>query len=583
MRMKLPWQVACAALMLPAAVAGCADDRLGELRLALSFEGQDSFRLQVFAGTVGSDLEGDVQFDSGCVKRRSTTLELSQLPVSAAYSIVYRAWSDAACAGDPLAFGFRGGVSLEADQAVFVHVPVYATGLGTLLPVDLNLSALASTPVESCSNEDVCTSGDSCISTDEGSWCVPTCAVDTDCVELHPQARCETAAGWCFLDAPWPLNASEPRAFARAMTRTDGSVVVFGGMHHTRNGRLEATTFPVELFEASTGIFKALDIAGFFGGPAAAFGFATFGNDRIIVAGGLRAAAGVTLDAQGPKLEANWRTDGVDRVFVIDFSLGRALSAPLGQIVGDPGVADLGGNRFMIAGGRTLQGQNNVVNSDKTWVCAIDSEGALGCEAGPTLRKARVAPALVCVDTGGQPCGSVIVFGGNEGGNAQNLAEVIDFNANPPTVSAFDVVGVPPVVLSPVFCGTRLVGGAAPDGMLSQFDLQPSTNPADAAPPEQGPVFPVWAAHSADGCGFVGGGIVDGIPGPAISDSIWTTSANGTLVRASGDLGRVRAAAAAGRVGSGPLAGSWLILGGLEPGVQGNDMRVVNGAEIWRP
>jgi hypothetical protein len=571
------------------ALGACADggSGLGELRLALSFEDQVSFRLQVFTGPVGTDLDGTSRFDSGCVTRQSTTLELSRLPVGDDYSVVYRAWDDAACSGTPVAFGFRGGIELEADTVSIVHVPVYANGIGNLLPVDLNLSALASTSVASCDNGGGCGSKELCVATDSGSWCVPTCAADTDCAELHPNARCDTNTDWCMLDAPWPLNTSEPRAFSRAMSHSNGDVVVFGGLRHAGNGRLEPLTYPVEVFDAKQGLFKAFDLVGFFGGPAAAFGFAPFGGDQAIVAGGVKAATQAVLSPEGPRLEANWRTDGIDRVFVLDFTTGKAISAPLGEVVVSPGVIDRGSNRFIVVGGRTLQGQNNLTNSDRTWLCELDGAGALGCVDGPKLAKARVEPALFCMVDGGDTCARVAVVGGNEGGNASNLVEVIDLSANPPSSASLDVQGAPDVILSPVFCGATLVGGGAPNGAeLPQFSLDlaalaQADGEDDAAMPLPAPQgVPLWAAHAADGCGFVAGGVV---PSFGATDSVWTTGGDGTLLRAGGDLGRVRVAAAAGRVGAGPLAGSWLVVGGLEPGAQGNVMRVINGAEIWRP
>jgi len=565
------------ALVASPLIGACADDGLATLRVALSVEAQQSFELFVFEGSPGADLSGSTAFESGCQQRRSTVLELSDLPTSADYSIVYKAYGDTACAGAPIAFGFRGGIELAKGDGLYVHVPVYETGAGTLLPVDLNLSSLGATPTASCDTPDICggaaTAG--CITSGDRAWCVPLCRTDDDCSSLHSEAVCDVDTSWCMLASPWPLNASEPRLLGRAMTRPNGDVVVVGGLTPATNGKLGVTKFPVERFDAATGVFGSFDLAGFDARPGAYFGFAQFGPDSAVVAGGL---SGANRFDKGTGVDADGRANGVDKAFVIDFATGRAVSAQLGRVVIDPSVFVIDPQHFWVVGGHEGRPSDAMAGATSTSLCAVDAVGELSCAKGPSLAAGRIAPAILCVVESADVCQRALVVGGNNQGGP--VAELVELSGKEIVLPAVTAVGLPNVLLRPVFCGEQLVGGSTPSGAVSALLLDLSALDEGklgvVAADQESPPVPRWAGHSADGCGLAAGGL----DGPsAMGKSAWTGT-GGALSLEKGNLGTGRLGAAVGRIGAGALAGSWLVLGGSE--LDGG-VRVIKGAEVWRP
>ncbi len=577
----------CAAVLGAAGLAaGCADDGLGTLKLALSVEGQVSFELTIYEGAVDAAFVGDDVFSSGCVTRRSTVLELTRLPVSSGYSVLYRAFGAEGCAGAPLAIGFRGGIELSEGDARYVHVPIWETGAGTAMPVDLNLSSLAATPVDACDDPGVCGGGApaSCVVAGEGAFCVPTCTADADCAGLHDEAVCDRAAGWCMLESPWPLNLSEQRAFARAVTRSNGDIIILGGLMPEADGGLATTVFPVERFDAATGVFGPYDLVGFDGRPGAAFGMAQLSPDRVVVAGGTSGAGGFTREGGRVGLDIDWRTQGVDKVFVVDLASGNATSASLGQVVVSPAVQAIDADSFVVVGGRAPEGQGALKEHDGVVVCDIGSDGALSCLPGPALKTPRVAPALVCVRASDDACDQFLVLGGNAQPGADKVAELLDLSgeeiARPPIVAE----GLPDVIDHPVLCGVRLVGGATPAGPVASLRLDISglaegrlsvvaDGGADTTTVSLG-------GHTADGCGLVAGGFVRTGEGWIGTDAASAASQE-AVGEPIGALARVRAAPAVARIGAGPLAGRWLVVGGMEVG--GGGARVVKGAEVFSP
>lgn len=577
----------CAAVLGAAGFgAGCADDGLGTLKLALSVDGQVSFQLTIYEGAVDASLNGDDVFSSGCVTRRSTVLELTRLPVSSDYSVVYRAFGAEGCAGEPIAFGFRGGISLAEGDAAYVHVPIWETGAGTAMPVDLNLSSLAATPVDACDGPEVCAGGapSSCVVAGEGAFCVPTCEADADCEGLHPDAICDVGSGWCMLESPWPLNLSEQRAFARAVTRSNGDVIVLGGLSLDAGGALETTVFPVERFDAQTGVFAPYDLVGFDGRPGVAFGMAQLAPDLVVVAGGLSGAGGFTREGGRIGLEADWRTHGVEDVFAIDLATGKATSTGLGQVIVSPSVQAIDADSFIVVGGRAPEGQGGLKEHNGVSICDVGAEGALSCEPGPNLKTPRVAPALVCVRAAGGVCDQFLVLGGNAQPGADRVAELLDLSgeeiARPPIVAE----GLPGAIDHPVLCGVRLVGGGTSEGPVAglRLDISGLAEGRLSAVADVGAdAVTTWlGGYTADGCGLVAGGFVRSGDGWVGTDAASIASQEAGS-EAAGTLARVRAASAVARIGAGPLTGRWLVVGGVEVG--GGGARVVKGAEVFTP
>jgi hypothetical protein len=182
------------------------------------------------------------------------------------------------------------------------------------------------------------------------------------------------------------------------------------------------------------------------------------------------------------------------------------------------------------------------------------------------------------------PCDRVLAFGG--AGPGEPLAELVDWQGLAGTPAseavAFESEAVTSVV-APVFCGTTLVGGVTAEGapIMGRLDLDLSRLP-------EGPLVwqavtddvmgfdvPAWAGHAIDGCGLAFGGLAaDG------SASAAAFSADGPQA---GGLEVTRIGPAAGRVGAGPLAGAWVVLGGATPDEGGAELRPLPGAEIWLP
>jgi hypothetical protein len=579
---------------LALALAGCAagpedDGGVASLRFALSFEDHVSFQLQVFLGTPEAELAGELRFDSGCVARETTTFEVNDLPVGANYAVVYRAWGAEGCEGDPVATGFRGDVAVLDGQRAFVHLPVHAHGRGTAMPLDLNVSALSATQVGACDGSACTGELESCLDFDGSAWCVPTCEVDGDCTALHPQASCDADAGWCMLATPYPLNTSEARAFGRAVTRPDGDVVFVGGLRSGTAG-LTATRFALESFDARTGLFTGLEMSGFDGRPAWGFGFAQHGDGAIVV-GGLREVDALRVDGGRVVAEASWWRAGVEDAWVLGFESGKALSLPLGVRLIEPSVVPIDARRFLIAGGRiatapTAEPGGVTVEAAPqptrgTFICTIEASHESGvCETGPDLAVARVAPALLCVPGEAGPCDSVLAFGGAAAGEA--LAELVDWAGEEPGSVTVPFESSPVTsVVAPVFCGLSLVGGVSAEGApvpggltldlsrLPEGTLAWRATDGDAA----GFDLPAYAAHAVDGCGLAFGGLT--VAGEASQRAF---SGDGPLA---GRLEVTRVGAAAGRIGSGPLAGGWVVVGGA--GLVEAGLRPLAGAEIWLP
>ncbi len=560
------------------------------MRFALTFEDHVAFRLRVFLGaptpTAEGGLDGVIRFDSGCLSRESTTFEINDLPVGSNYAVVYEAWDEAGCEGATVAMGFRGDVSVADGDRAFVHLPVYARGQGTALPLDLNLSALSAAPVDSCESASCDGALESCLDFDGSAWCVPTCEVDSDCTAIHPQAVCDAEARWCMLATPFPLNASEARAFGRAVTRPDGDVVFIGGLR-TGTAGLTATRFALETFDAQSGVFAGLDVSGFDGRPAWGFGFSQHGDGAIVV-GGLREVDALRVADGRPVAEGSWWRAGVESAWVIDFATGKAVSMPLGVRLSEPSVLVLGEGRFLIAGGRVataptaggVEAPPDVTT--QTFLCTLAEGGASGaCRSGPPLLSGRVAPALRCV-AGETACDRVLVLGGVPAGAP--VAELLSLEGEL-SGGTLEADGLPEAGLTaPVLCGDVLVSGVDDAGApVVSFTLDLSGVSEGRVgvlpvPDEQGAlVTPIWGAHGADGCGLVLGGLAaDG----AASSSAWEAS-EGRLTALPGSLAAARVGAAAGRVGSGPLAGTWVIMGGATP--EAGVLTPLAGAEIWLP
>jgi len=550
------------------------------------------FRMRIYDTPPDASLSGKTLFDTGCIAQQSRTYELTNIPVGEGYAIIYEGFASSSCASNErLAVGFRGGVAISKADQPYYHVQIYPSGGVAILPEDLNLSASNARSVDSCQVDSDCGAKNLCY--DDAApayWCVPTCVSTADCASLHPRAACDTAAGWCMLMSPFPLNLSEARAFGQAATLANGDVAFFGGLKREgtasagETASFIATSFPLERFDAQTGLFAELSVSGLDASPGGAFGFAALGDDRFVAVGGLaRAQMGWTSDG-GLDTQVTFSQDLLGQIIVWDLATGRGKLSPLGQGQARATVVPLSTDRFLAIGGISPAGLGADVRRT-TLLCELDAELTVSCQPGPQLDTARQSPAASCLDA---VCDRILVLGGNSGGK---LAEVLDLALSKTT--ALTTKGLPERLYNPILCGLDIVSGSldlnkATPTVASRLNLDAAGlegNPLAGAPPTSylpaiAQATPTFGASSD--CLVAGG-----LDATGLSDRIVQVGSARFSVK-SATLGRARFGAQAAVIGAGPLLGRVLFAGGLalpgEPDAPtAGGLDVVRGAEVFTP
>lgn len=576
--------------LLPVLVLGaCAEDarETGTVRLALTAEASH-FRLRIFEG-VPAALSSETVFDTGCLQQQARTYELSNIPVGDGYTVVYEGFASAGCGGTPVALGYRGAVSITAAEQPYYHLQVYPGGAVATLPEDINLSAATATAVEFCDDASGCAAQEVCFDTAAPEyWCVKSCTADADCRGLHVRGACDRAAGWCVLRTPFPLNLSEPRAFGAAATLADGDVLLVGGWRQDGVGNLLPTMYPLERFDAQSGLFVAQNVGGAPPAVGGDFGFAALSPTRVVTVGGFDRARVEYSAGEGLAFEVE-TADVSDDVIVWDLASGAAGSASLARAVARPTVVPLAADRFFVAGGLVVSGPG-LEATRATSLCTV-SDGQPSCAPGPTMQHPRQGAAATCLDDG---CQQVLLVGGNPTGS---LAEIVDVGAG--TAVALATTGLPDRLYAPVLCGLDLVGGSTELARAKAFQpvrLAIDAGTLAATPIAGSPAAPFLAAvagasarSGAHGPCHLAGGLEVG--GPASSGSVADTQVTSArLVLATPDgvtqlgptLGRARFGAVAARIEGGLLAGRVLFAGGMALAGDG-PARVVRGAEVLSP
>lgn len=568
-------RLATCALWILGGFAACADgDAVGMARFALGDAA--FFRLRIFA-EVPTSLAADSLFDTGCLQQQSRTYELSNIPVGSDYTVVYEGFSAASChAASAVAVGYRGGVSIATGDAPYFHVQVYPSGGVATLPEEINLSASVARAVDFCEGEGDCAADEACYDAAKPEyWCVPTCSSDADCRDIHVRASCDTSAGWCVLRSPFPLNLSEPRAFGAATTLSDGDVLFVGGARQDGVGTLLPTLYPLERFDAQTGLFAAASVAEELPKIGGEFGFTALTADRFVTVGGFVKAR---LTWSGSGLEVtNESSDVSADVIVWDLSdaVGHAQTTTLARSVARPTVLKLAADRFFVVGGLVVSGPG-LETTRATTVCSV-SEGKATCEAGPTLVHPRQAPAASCID---EACARVLIVGGNPGGS---IAEVVDLDAG--TAEALSGTGLPDKLFGGVLCGLDLVAGSeelARSAPFSPLRLSLADGGLTGTVIEgvgETSYLPA-VARTGDSCWVAGG--LDGTNGIQSNGGRFIRSVDGSVSALAATLGNGRFGAVAAVIGSGLLAGRLVVAGGVE--LTGNGpVKVVRGAEVLSP
>lgn len=573
------------ALALLAPLTGCdkaAESGVGSLTLALEDGHGGWFRLRIYDAAPGADLASGTVFDTGCVEAISRTYELTNIPVGDGRTVVFEGFSSAQCEETSrLELGYRGGVTIAQSTRPYYHIPIYQDGAVSALPVDLNLSASVAEPIEYCDAADDCGASGTKVCYDGAKpqyWCVPTCAQDSDCAGIHPLSTCDVEAGWCMLYSPFPLNLSEPRALGAAVTLASGDVAFVGGVGAVDGGRFIRTEHLVEVFDQATGLFVARAAAGVQDWPAALSGFADLGNDRFALVGGVSSLA-LSWDVTHSALSTvgnTWNDLLRSDLVIIDLAKGTAKASALPRPVAQPTVVRLGPSKLLVAGGGTGE---VLTPSRDAWICTVENDLAVGCEAIAPMNAARMGAAGVCVDAA---CDRVLVVGGAS--NAP-VAELLDTTGDVPVFQPLAVEGVAGPIFDPILCGLDLVGGSSTRGASSNLvalSLELTDNGLVAHPDTGGLRLPYAGAvaHGTTRC-YSAGGLA-----PAGEVSAQVLKAQGGGLSGPGwTLTRPRFAAAGAVIGgSGPLAGRALFGGGLtvaDPAAAA--VTLVRGVEVLTP
>lgn len=578
-------------LLLTLALVACdGESEPGRLNLGLD-DGSPFFRLRIFEATPDSELSGKSLFDTGCIEQLSRTYELTNIPVGTGYAIVYEGFPRSPCStSERAALGFRGAVTVSKAGEPYVHVQVYVSSAATALPEGINLSASAARAVDVCAVDGDCGASEICFDDAAPSfWCVPSCDQDTDCTGLHPRATCDTEAGWCMLRTPFPLNMSEGRVLGAAATLADGDVVLFGGLKQEGavaqgpTASFETTTFPLERFDADTGLFAGVTLSGDVASPGGEFGFGELGGDRFVAVGGIsRAQLGWTTN-NGLVFDGNWSQDLLAQIIVWDLAAGTTRVSTLGQGQARAAIVPLDSDSFVAIGG-IAPGASGVEVKKGTLLCDVGADLSVTCRGGPTLSTSRQAPATLCLDNA---CARILIVGGNSAGP---LAEVLDLSTQSST--ALTTKGLPEKLLGPVLCGFDLVAGSqdlirANPTVAVRLSLEGDEleGNALAGTPATGYLPAVAPLSSAFGsgtqCHLAGGLSTAGFTGSVVR-------VGSSRFEEKATLSRPRFGARAALIGRGPLAGAMLVSGGLAlPGTDtapGNGPLVpVLGAEVYLP
>lgn len=610
--------LAAGSMLLAPGCADGGDPGTGSLVVSTAalYPQSDYFRVRIFRSGVDEHLDGDLVWDTKCLQRRENTYEIKNLEVGDNRFVLVELFAAADCADSTrVGIGYRGGIDILAgDEQPYYHVPVFAEVGVTGLPADLNLSSEFAVEVDFCDTNDTCVGqvdfGGGCYkilddsAPDPGDhiwrhWCAPTCTNDDECHTLHPQAQCEAGTSWCVVHSPYPVNLAEAHVLGAATTAEDGNPVFVGGFtRQAVNGDLLTGTTPVERYDHASGLFEAWDVTG---GDALAVGMAGVTELRpgvLAIVGGVRqgrmhwnATGGATTIAPtalggdscaGP---AECGKNLQNRISVFDANTGDVVTTDgaMGAVV-SPAVLTTAPDEFMVFGGWIPIGAgDNVERSNRVWTCSV-AAGSAACTQTGTLTVERAGAAALCID---EVCKEIVVIGGNVDGTAFELVtrSIAGESYDPITVGS-----LPTRIHGPALCGTRLVGGGA--GKDATGGIKPvqlsfaggvTAVTLEGASDIDSPVHPTIAMLDNGDCWVIGGVAGDGT---VSTDMRWVTGSALVPANQADDLERARFGAVVAPVKTGPVAGSFIISGGLTYTRVANaegDAQLVHGAEIFRP
>ena len=543
-------------------------------------------------------VDGEPEFDTGCLLNEASTFELTLLSPGDGRTILFEAFDASSCEADSrVAIGLRGDVTISEEEPGRYFIPVYDEGASTALPEGLNISSSAAVAV------DFCTEGESCdvvegavgvcrkLPSGDGvklqHWCVPTCTTDAECTGLHVRSTCDTVAGWCMLNHPFPLNMSSARALGHAVQAENGDVVLMGGFSREDGDWLVADDWSFERFNAATGLFDTMRIHLPDYPGHGLTGLASLGSGKVAYVGGVKS---VRLDVSGSGQDLGLDFAGLNEeadnlsgkvlLFNTSDGSGTVTSGALDPVA-MPTVLSHSEGTLLIIGGWIDDG-GTMIRSNAVHRCTYDEEDRVDCSSLTALSAGRAGAAALCLGTDG--CDQVLVIGGNDASGA--VAEIIvpgDESAQPVELSADELPGA---ISWPGLCGDDLVSGSGSAGVVGPLDAVTldviSGNLTVTALADEGGYganLGSAVAPAADGSCYIAGGLrANG----GLSDQV-VHAVDGGLEPQAYDLKSGRFGASSAVISSGPLAGSVLITGGLRLSNDGERAVMVHGAELLRP
>ena len=606
------WTVALALVAVlvvaPRCDGGEPADGEGTLTLGLALAPGSWFRMRLYHGAVDEAAEG--AFDTQCQEWKGSNFQLSKLEPGDDRTVLFEAFDSATCeASTRVQIGLRGGITVtDTAEQNHYYIPIYPDQSVSEFPKDISISGSTAVKLDFCKVDAPCDEVGiapgickQLVAPGQDSsdyWCVPTCDDDTDCQGLHPGATCDLATRWCVMTDPFPLNLSEGRALGHADTSENGDVVFMGGFGSVVDGQLVTTSRAFERFDAATGVFAPMTFDEPTYPSTGLAGYGRLEDDWAALVGGVTTAQ-LTISGTGGGMTLNYGglgdevcdgegtcvANGSTRITLLHLGSGAGILGELTVPRIDPTVVSLGDKRFVVLGGWVPTGVGTAVQKDDAILLCTYDDNQASCASVGNLTGPRAGAAAACyTDT----CEQILVVGGST--TPTTTGEILMVSGDTVQATPITGEGLPASLSWPRLCGNpasglRLVGGSSGVGAVG--GLQPSTlsiegNVLQATALEwdaggEASALPAVAAM-ADGTCWIGGGINGA---GQVSGSLLRVT--DTAVAADGyDLHEGRFGAMAAAVGSGPLAGSVLVGGGLTFDDAGG-ATTVRGAELLRP
>ena len=595
-------------LALALAVTGCAPDvapvdrpGFGRLELALTgpLGGAVRLRVRIYEGPATSLQQAAKYTLANCAPYTAgnNQLQVSDLKVRSDYAVLVELYGDTACK-DLRYRAYRGGIAVATATAASAKARPYY-----IQPYEIGKFTSLATVNPALRDEAA----------------KKTCSSDADCRAIHVNAAC-TKEFKCTVDHLFPLNGGGRRGFPTVVGLDDGRVAVAGGLTASIAGVWTATIDRVEVFEPTTGIFRAQSVANG-GAPVGLAESVTLVGGSLAVVGGLAAAKVVlepgnslttALEPKGcggagsacsvSRAIARWDLknpiEGVAQQLSED---GRApLAFPVVARVRTPA-----GERVLVAGGAQVPLPSGTADSRKgaSVLCKMDA-GGVTCADGATMQAGRARAAVGCLDGVAGACNRLLVLGGRKS-TGTPLAEIYD--ATTDKFVAATIAGAVPQGLHgghllAIGGGRLLLVGASQQALFledSSLTLGSGIAPliVEASGTASEPVLTFTAANLgtfeakdggkrmlatavtlADGGALLIGGIgTDLLP---LADALRFDSNGNAVARI--ELSASRFGAGAARIGGqGPLGGCTLLAGGYH--ILGTTPQPQNHVEIFCP